>query len=242
MFEVGDTVLEVSDLAIGYHGGLVLKGVDLSVRPGEIVALLGRNGVGKSTLVYTIAGLLRPSSGSVLIGDWEAVGKAPHLIAQQGVGLVPQGRRIWAGLTVDEHLRVSASAKGPWSIERVIEMFPRLQERRRSRADTLSGGEQQMLALARALVGNPRLLLLDEPSEGLAPKIVANIGSIARDLANEGMAILLVEQNLGMVQDASDRVAVLDRGVVAYSDSLDSFRQRPDLGARLLGVGAEEVA
>jgi len=235
----GPPILSVTGLSAGYHGGSVLKGIELHVEVGEVLALLGRNGVGKSTLAYTIAGLIRPSAGSILVEGWHAHGQAPHLVARRGVGLVPQGRRVWPGLTVDEHLRMSAGGRGRWNSARVFEMFPRLEERRRSRADTLSGGEQQMLAIARALIGNPRILLLDEPSEGLAPMIVSAIGGIIRELAEEGMAVLLVEQNLGMVQDAADRVAIVDRGVIAFSDSLENFRHRPDVAAQLLGVAAE---
>jgi branched-chain amino acid transport system ATP-binding protein len=235
-------ILSVSGLTAGYHGGSVLKGVDLEVSAGEVLALLGRNGVGKSTLAYTVSGLIRPTSGSILVGGWEARGQVPHLVARRGVGLVPQGRRVWPGLTVDEHLRISAGGRGRWNTASLFEMFPRLEERRKSRADTLSGGEQQMLAIARALIGNPRILLLDEPSEGLAPMIVSTIGGIIRELADEGMAVLLIEQNLGMVQDAADRVAIVDRGVIAFSDSLENFRHRPDVAAQLLGVAAEEVA
>jgi branched-chain amino acid transport system ATP-binding protein len=137
---------------------------------------------------------------------------------------------------------MSANGRGRWSIPSVFEMFPRLEERRRNRADTLSGGEQQMLAIARALLGNPKILILDEPSEGLAPMIVSAIGGIVRELAVEGMAVLLIEQNLGMIQDSADRVAILDRGVVGYSDSLENFRHRPDAAAQFLGVATEGAA
>jgi branched-chain amino acid transport system ATP-binding protein len=232
-------ILSVAGLTAGYHGGSVLKGVDLHVSAGEVLGILGRNGVGKSTLAYSIAGLVQPTSGSILVDGWQATGQAPFQIARRGVGLVPQGRRIWPGLTVDEHLRMSAGGRGRWDMASVFEMFPRMDERRRSRADTLSGGEQQMLAIARALIGNPRVLLLDEPSEGLAPMIVSSIGVIVRELASEGMAVLLVEQNLGMVQDSVDRVAVIDKGVVAYTDTLETFRHRSDVAAQLLGVAGE---
>lgn len=235
-------VLRVDGLYSGHRGGLVLQGVDLAVARGEVLAVLGRNGVGKSTLMYTIVGLLRAARGSITFDGTEVTQQRPNNIARLGVALVPQGRRVWTGLTVDEHLRVAASparSRGRWTIESVLDLLPRLRERRHNRADTLSGGEQQMLAVGRALLGNPRLLLLDEPSEGLAPKIVQSIGDIIQELTGTGLTVLLVEQNLALVAKVAARVVVLDRGVVAHENTVEGFRREAELADRLLGIAAE---
>ena len=173
------TFLEVRGLVSGYDRGVVLHGVDLDLAAGSVLGLLGRNGVGKSTLIMTLAGLVPPSAGSILLDGRELAGERPDRIARAGVALVPQGRRVWATLTVAEHLALSSRSRGgTWTVDTVLDLLPRLGERRRHFAGQLSGGEQQMLAVARALLTNPRLVLLDEPSEGLAPAVVDQIAGV----------------------------------------------------------------
>jgi branched-chain amino acid transport system ATP-binding protein len=230
--------LEVRGLRSGYQGGVVLDGVDLDLAEGSVLAVLGRNGVGKSTLVSTLMGLLRPYGGSVRLAGEEIAGAPTDRIARRGVGLVPQGRRVFAPLTVSEHLAVAARrGRGPWDRERVLDLLPRLGERLGHRGDQLSGGEQQMLAIARALLTNPRLLLLDEPSDGLAPAGVAQVGEVVGALRDEGMSGLLVEQDLRLAFSVAEQVAVVQKGVVAAYCPTAEVRSRPDLARSLLGVG-----
>jgi len=182
-------LLEVSGLVAGYQAGTVLHGVDLDVDEGTAVVLLGRNGVGKTTLIHAIMGLVRPRSGSVRVAGDELAGRRTDVVARAGVALVPQGRRVFGPLTVDEHLGLASACcrrSGPWSRERVLDLFPRLGERMQHPARHLSGGEQQMLAVARALMANPRLMLLDEPSDGLAPAIVRLIGDVLVEIREAG--------------------------------------------------------
>jgi branched-chain amino acid transport system ATP-binding protein len=208
------------------------------VAEGRAVALLGRNGVGKSTFLAAVMGLLRPSAGSVRLEGRELAGRPANVVARAGVALVPQGRRVFADLTVDQNLQVAAGrrAAGPWTPERVHQVLPQLAERRRHRADQLSGGEQQMLAIARALLLNPRLLLLDEPSEGLAPAVVARVGELLAGLRDQGMAVLLVEQDLRAAFTVADEVAVMRKGEIVHRSPTPEFRRDPALAARLLGV------
>ncbi len=230
--------LEVRDVTAGYAGSSVLHSVDLTVSTDEVLTILGRNGAGKTTLLSAIVGLVRPYRGSVRIGGTEMAGNAPETIARAGVGLVPQGRRVFTSLTVDEHLAIAEryGRSGPWNRARVLELLPRLRERLSHRGDQLSGGEQQMLAIARALVTNPRLLLLDEPSEGLAPALVDRIGEVIRELAGQGLGIALVEQDLRLAFSVASRVAVMEKGSIALDTSLDDFRADPDRARSLLGV------
>jgi branched-chain amino acid transport system ATP-binding protein len=222
--------LTVTGLAAGYQGHPVIDGLDLTVAPGEAVALAGRNGMGKTTTLRALMGLSTPrvSGGSVRFGDTELLGLAPHRIARAGIGYVPQGRRIFPSLTVAEHLAVVARPARPhtepWTVTGVCDLFPRLAERMGHRAGTLSGGEQQMLAIARALMTNPRLVLLDEPSEGLAPRVVRQVGDIIRTLHAAGVGVLLAEQDLSMVRRVADRVYFIDRGSVAAETSTDDLR------------------
>jgi branched-chain amino acid transport system ATP-binding protein len=232
-------LLEVEGLRAGYAGGTVLHGVDLTVDQGRAVALLGRNGAGKSTLLSAIMGLLRPSAGSVRLQGRELAGRPANRVARAGVALVPQGRRVFADLTVDQNLQVATArrnAAGPWTAGRVYELLPQLAERRRHHADQLSGGEQQMLAIARALLLNPRLLLLDEPSDGLAPSVVARVAGLLSDLRDQGLAILLVEQDLRSAFAVADEVAVLGKGEIVHRSSTLEFRHDAALASRLLGV------
>lgn len=232
--------LVVSGLVSGYRGSTVLTGVDLAVDSGSAVAVLGRNGVGKSTLVMTVAGLVRPSAGSVMVGGREVAGRRADEIARAGVALVPQGRRLWATLSVDEHLELAASrARGRtprWTLERVFEVFPRLGERRRHLGSQLSGGEQQMVAIARALLTGPELVILDEPSDGLAPAVVDRIGEVLLSLRADGVTVLLVEQDLHLAFTVCERIAVMEKGRVVHSASTAAFRRDPDTAHRLLGV------
>jgi branched-chain amino acid transport system ATP-binding protein len=233
-------LLEVRGLTAGYAGSTVLHGVDLAVGAGEVVALLGRNGAGKSTLVSAVMGLVRPSGGVVAVDGKDLAGRPPNVIANAGVGLVPQGRRIFASLTVAEHLTVAERQgrrrSGGWTRERALALLPRLGERMRHRGDQLSGGEQQMLAIARALLTNPRLLLMDEPSDGLAPSIVDQVGQVVRSLAADGLAILLVEQNLRLAVESAQRVAVMEKGRIVLDSPTPVFRADPVRAHALLGV------
>lgn len=233
----GRPLLEVEDLVSGYAGSRVLDGVSLKVGAGEAVALLGRNGAGKTTLVETIMGMVGASGGHVRVDGKDVTAKSPHVVSQAGVGIVPQGRRVFAPLTVEENLEIALRKRsGHWSIERVYELMPRLRERRTNLGSQLSGGEQQMLAIGRALLGSPRLMLLDEPSDGLAPTVVEQVGQIIVDLASSGMAILLVEQDLRLAFTISDSLAVMRKGEIVHRSTVADFRRDKRLAQRLLGV------
>lgn len=231
-------LLRIRGLRSGYAGGVVLGGVDLDLDAGGTVALLGRNGVGKTTLISTVMGLVRPYEGSVGLDGRELAGARVDVIARAGVGVVPQGRRVFAPLTVDEHLTIASrrTVRGPWTRARVLGLLPRLGERLGHRGDQLSGGEQQMLAIARALLGNPRLLLLDEPSDGLAPVIVAQVGEVIREVSAQGMSVVLVEQNLTLALSVARSVAVMQKGVIVHQAAAAEFASRPEDLRRLLGV------
>jgi len=223
-----------------YGESHVLHGVSFSLNPGRVLALLGRNGAGKTTCMSAIIGFLPPRSGEIRLFG-ETIGRlSPEAISRRGVGFVPQGRRIFANLTVRENLSVSRQKrKGiavPWTLERVMELFPRLKERLQQAAGSLSGGEQQMLAIGRALMGNPRVLLMDEPSEGLAPLIVAEVGRTLLRLKREGQSILLVEQNIKLALDLADEVVILNTGRVAFSGSAGQMRNDQALITQHLGV------
>lgn len=230
-------VLRLQELHAGYQGSLVLHGVNLTVRRHEVVALLGRNGVGKTTLVSAVMGLLRPYRGSIYIEERDHARRRPDAIAKAGVALVPQGRRVFAPLTVAEHLAIAARRTGQWDRGAVLDLLPRLGERLKHRGDQLSGGEQQMLAIARALLSNPRLLLLDEPSDGLAPAVVAQVADVVRSLCSTGMSVLLVEQNLRLAFTVSDRVTVMDKGRIVLDTTTADFRSDAARAHSLLGVG-----
>jgi branched-chain amino acid transport system ATP-binding protein len=231
--------LVVRDLRSGYAGSSVLDGVDLTVHSGEVVGLLGRNGVGKTTLMSTIVGWVRPTSGSITLDGQELAGASTHAIARSGVAIVPQGRRVFAPLTVENNLKIAVPRGGArqWSVERVYDLMPRLAERRRNRGDQLSGGEQQMLAIARALLLEPRLLLLDEPSDGLAPAVVEQVVDVISLLRQEGLTVLLVEQDLHAAFKLSDRIVVMQKGRIVHDSTTSEFRSDADRGRRLLGVG-----
>ena len=230
-------LLAVEGLHAYYGESHVLQGIDLDVAPGEAVSLIGRNGAGKTTTIASIAGFLRPRGGTVRIDGADVTGAPPHRVARAGVALVPQGRRIFGDLSVGENLAVAARpmANG-WDEARVMELFPILARRRAVRGDQLSGGEQQMLAIARALMRNPRVLLLDEPSEGLAPKLVEQVGEILTRVRSTGLALLLVEQNLGLATTVGQRVLVMNKGRIVFSGSPAELAANRDVETRYLGV------
>jgi len=229
--------LEVRGLHAYYGDSHVLQGVDVDVRDGEAVALVGRNGAGKTTTIAAIMGSIRPRAGSVRVGTSEVAGQPAHRIARAGVALVPQGRRIFAELSVRENLHLAARAvTGGWNERRVLELFPALPRRLGNRGDELSGGEQQMLAIGRALMRNPGVLLLDEPSEGLAPKLVTEMGEALRSLRGTGLAILLVEQNLGLATRVAERLYVMNKGTIVFGGTPAELAARPDIEASYLGV------
>jgi len=234
------TMLEIEKVHTYYGQIHALKGVSLTVDKGEIVTLVGANGAGKSTLLKTTSGLLRPSQGSILLDGKDLTQYPPHEIVARGVVQVPEGRRVFGRLTVTENLEMGAFAISDQklikeNLERVFNLFPRLKERSRQVSGTLSGGEQQMLAMGRALMANPRVLLLDEPSMGLAPVLVDGIFDTIRQLHAEGTTILLVEQNARMALDVADRGYVLQSGAVVLSDSAENLRQNELVRQAYLG-------
>jgi branched-chain amino acid transport system ATP-binding protein len=224
-----------------YGDSHVLHGVSFSLAPGRVLALLGRNGAGKTTCMNAVMGLLRTCSGEIRLFDEAILGFAPEAIARRGVGLVPQGRRIFQSLTVFENLRVAArkapdASRDAWGIDEVFARFPDLAKRRRQVAGSLSGGEQQMLAVGRALVGNPRVLLMDEPSEGLAPRIVHEVADTLLALKEAAFSIVLVEQNATLALGVADDVAILNTGRVVYEGSAADTRAQPELVNSHLGI------
>jgi len=228
-------MLSALDVHTYYGESHVLHGVNVEVGPGEAVALLGRNGVGKTTLVRTVCGFTPPRAGLIRFDGRAIQGLTPHRIARAGVALVPQGRRIFGPLTVTENLTIGAR-RGPWTRERLYEIFPRLRERGAQRGGTLSGGEQQMLAIGRALMTNPRLLLLDEPSDGLAPMIVRDVGRVLEQLKQAGLSIFLVEQNVPLALRVADRVYVMNRGRIVYQGAPSELNANQDVKRRFLGI------
>ena len=232
--------LSLTNVHTFYGDSHILHGISFSLRPGGVLALLGRNGAGKTTCISTIIGFLRPRDGDIRLFGEPIGGLSPERISRLGIGLVPQGRRIFPSLTVRETLIVARQREGtagkPWSVERIYDMFPRLRERHAQFAGTLSGGEQQMLAIGRALMGNPRVLLLDEPSEGLAPLIVAEVGRIIRHLKEEGQSIVLVEQNRQLALDVADQAVILNTGRCAFAGPAGDILNNEELIAQNLGL------
>jgi branched-chain amino acid transport system ATP-binding protein len=230
-------MLEVRDLHVRFGRAHILQGVSLSVgaRP---VAIVGRNGMGKTTLCQAVMGLVAASEGDIALRGERLNGLPPFRIARRGVALVPQGRRTFPSLSVDEHLRLVASRGARWTVERVYETFPRLAERRRNGGTELSGGEQQMLAIARALLMNPKLVIMDEPSEGLAPVIVDHLIGVLRALPADEMGVLLVEQNLRVATEVAEEVAIMVTGRIAAAMPAKRLAEDADLQRRYLGVAA----
>ncbi len=238
-------MLEVHNLHSYYGHAHVLQGVSLKVEEGQVVALLGRNGMGKTTLIRSIMGLTPPQvrEGEIQYKGHPLLGKPPYEIAQLGIGLVPQGRRVFPSLTVLEHLQIAhrpprggGNGREAWTVERVFELFPRLAERQKHFGNELSGGEQQMLAIARALMTNPDLLLMDEPSEGLAPLLVQALGQQLQRLKASGLSIFLVEQNVGLALSIADEVYIIERGQIVYRGTPEALNASEDIKRRYLGV------
>ncbi|MBI1398092.1 MAG: ATP-binding cassette domain-containing protein [Betaproteobacteria bacterium] len=231
------SLLEVDGLNSYYGDSHILFDVSLRVDRNEVVALLGRNGAGKSTTLKSLMGLVTPRSGSVVLDGSNLAGRPPHACAQAGMQLVPEDRRIFGSLNVEENIVLAGlNAKERWPLERIYEMFPRLKERRGSRGTDLSGGEQQMLAIARALVRNPKIVLLDEPFEGLAPVIVQDLMRACRQLAAEGQTIVLVEQNLPATLALAHRAYIINNGHVVHEGPASEIKADPDVLKRYLGV------
>ena len=230
-------MLQLTDVHTYYGDSHILHGVTLRLDGGEAIGLLGRNGAGKTTAIRSIMGFTPPRAGSIRFADRELVGLPSHRIARLGVGLVPQGRRIFPDLTVLENLVLAARTRPDgWTLERALERFPRLRERQKQLAGTLSGGEQQMLAIGRALMTNPRLLLMDEPSEGLAPMIVREIGAIIGELKRERLSFILVEQNLALALGSVDRVYVMNRGTIVFEGTPRALLEDEAIHRQYLGV------
>ena len=232
--------LTLSDINTLYGDSHVLHGVSFTLRESRVLALLGRNGAGKTTCMHTAMGLLAPRDGEIRLFGERIERLPPEAIARKGMGLVPQGRRIFPSLTVRENLIVAEQKRSgltrPWTLERMFDLFPKLNERTKQVAASLSGGEQQMLAIGRALMGNPRVLLMDEPSEGLAPLIVAEVKRTIARLKEEGQSIVLVEQNATLAFDLADDVVILNTGRVAFSGGVDEARNNEALIVQHLGV------
>jgi branched-chain amino acid transport system ATP-binding protein len=230
----------LSNVHVFYGDSHILHGIGFSLDEGHVLALLGRNGAGKTTCISTIVGFLTPKEGDIRLFGEAIGGLSPERISRMGIGLVPQGRRIFPSLTVRENLIVARQrereAPKPWTLDRIFNLFPRLQERHAQFAGTLSGGEQQMLAIGRALMGNPRVLLLDEPSEGLAPLIVAEVGRTIKRLKEEGQSIVLVEQNRQLALEVADQAVILNTGRCVFAGDAAEVLNNEDLIAQNLGV------
>jgi len=222
---MSEAILEVQDLHAYYGKSHVLHGVDMVVRKGEIVSLLGRNGVGRSTTVKTVMGLVE-GTGTVKFNGEPILGLKPYQIAHKGLGYVPEARDIFPTLTVEQNLILGLKGRAPgrWSFDDMYRMFPRLEERQHTQAGVLSGGEQQMLTLCRTLMGDPELIMIDEPTEGLAPKIVEQVGEYLKELKNRGISVLLVEQKLAIALDISQRVYVMGHGHIVFEGTPEELR------------------
>ena len=234
-------LLEISHIDTYYADSHILFDLSITVDAGEVVCLLGRNGAGKTTTVRSVAGLTPPRTGAIILRGRDIVGLPPFRIARLGIGFVPEDRRVFPNLTVHENLEVARKTWGGggsilWTAERVFELFPRLEERRRQRAGSLSGGEQQMLTIARTLMGNPEVLLLDEPSEGLAPLVVEMLEEQLRRLKAAGLTIMLTEQSVRFVADLGDRVYILENGTVRYQGTMREFLGDEDVRRAYLAV------
>ena len=233
-------VLKTQDIHSFYGKSHILHGVSLEVNEGEIVAVLGRNGAGKTTTVRSLMGLTPAREGKITIFGEDTTRWPTFRIAASGVGYVPEGRRIFPNLSVEENLKVPIDNPGPWSIDRVYQLFPRLAERKQNRGRQLSGGEQEMLAIGRALLVNPKLLILDEPSQGLAPLIVREVFRIVAQMRSEGISVLLVEQNVRMSLEIADHAFVLDDGAIVYSGPARELAADEARVQALAGASAEE--
>jgi len=238
-----DAVLTIRDLDVFYDAAHVLQGINFDVSKG-VHAVLGRNGMGKTTLCNAIMGLVPVKNGSIKLHQKEIANKPSYVVAKSGIGYTPQGRRLWASLSVAEHLQLISTKKdASWTIERIYETFPRLAERKKNGGSQLSGGEQQMLSISRALLQNPSLLILDEPTEGLAPSIVSHMEEILIDLVKEGeIAILLIEQNISVATNVAKDIAIMVNGKIATVLPSSKFANDMKLQQQLMGVGRMEAA
>ncbi len=233
-------MIKIDDIHTWYGDSYILQGVSFEVNDGSVVALLGRNGMGKTTTIRSIMGLTPPRKGSIVYNGKEMVGLPPHRIARLGIGLVPQGRLIFSSLSVTENLKMAARTAGkddPWTLDRVFTVFPKLAERRKNKGNLLSGGEQQMLTIARALMTNPDLVLFDEPSEGLAPVVVDEVFRVIRELKAGGQSILLVEQDFGMAMSVADYAFIMSRGTIVHESTPDKLIENESVKSMYLGVG-----
>lgn len=234
-------MLEVRDIHTYYGDSYVLQGASLKVEKGSVAALLGRNGVGKTTLTRSIIGFTPPRRGEILFNGTDITRRPAYQIARMGIGLIPQGRRVFPSLNVKENLQIAArprqkSSAHAWNLETMFAVFPRLEERSRHGANKLSGGEQQMLASGRALMGNPECLLMDEPTEGLAPVIVREMGRLIERIKGLGLSILLIEQNLAFALKHADYVYIMSKGRIVYHSSPQQLRENSEIKSRYLGV------
>ena len=230
-------MLTIEDIHTYYGDSYVLQGVDIEVNPHQVVSILGRNGMGKTTLIRSVIGLNHPRRGRIIYKDIDITRMKTNAISRLGIGLVPQGRLIFSSLTVEENLQVAfREVADGWKLEKIYEIFPPLERRKTSYAVTLSGGEQQMLAIGRSLMTNPSLLLMDEPTEGLAPIFVQTVGNILKDLVKFGISILLVEQHVGFAAENSDRIHIMSKGKIVYSSAGEEFLQEPADWDRYLAV------
>jgi branched-chain amino acid transport system ATP-binding protein len=233
-------LLSISDLQTSYGTSQVLFGVSFEVSAGQCVTLIGRNGMGKSTTINTIMGWVPPRSGTVHFAGQDITGRAPYQVAKAGIGLVPEGRRIFPTLTVKENLVATATQRSqrgnPWSIDKIYQMFPRLKERERNLGSNLSGGEQQMLAIGRALLTNPTLLILDEATEGLAPVIRAEIWKSLENLKASGLALIVIDKNIGPLLRVGDHHYIVEKGRIVWDGASAELRSQPELLREYVGV------
>jgi branched-chain amino acid transport system ATP-binding protein len=237
---VSEPLLDIRDIHTYYNQSYILQGVTLQIAPGEIVGVLGRNGVGKTTLMRSVIGFTPPRGGQIMFSGRDITKNATETIVRQGVALVPQGRRVFRSLSVSENLAIATQSRdierAVWTMDRVFDAFPRLRERQNQRAGTLSGGEQQMLAVGRALISNPRLILLDEPTEGLSPLLVRELQGVLKRLKEEGATLLLVEQRVNFALALTDRVYLMGKGQIAMETTPEVLRADAALRHRYLGV------
>jgi branched-chain amino acid transport system ATP-binding protein len=234
------SLLQVENLNAHYGKSHILQGVAFSVGEGEVLSLLGRNGSGRSTTLKAVMGLVPPSGGSVRLAGQELAGATPSRICRSGIAYVPEEREVFANLTVEENLRMGeqppAHGAPRWTVQQMFDYFPRLRERSRTRAGSLSGGEQQMLTICRSLLGNPRVILIDEPTEGLAPMIVTQVAECIRDMRTQGVSVVLVEQKLAIALKVSDRVCVMGHGRIVFEGTPSQLQSDPALLAQWLAV------
>ncbi|MBI5586635.1 MAG: ABC transporter ATP-binding protein [Deltaproteobacteria bacterium] len=234
-------MLEVKEIHTHYGQSHILQGISLTVKPGQVLAVLGRNGVGKTTLVHSLVSFVKPTGGRIHFRGGDITGRPTHQIIRQGLTLVPQGRRVFRSLSVLENLTVPYRCLSPapnksWDIGTAFQVFPHLEIRKNQRAGNLSGGEQQMLAMARALVSRPQMVLFDEPSEGLAPMVVKEISKVIKGLADQGLAVLLIEQNFNMALNTAHEVLVMSRGQIVHRSSPQDLAKNNDIKSRYLGM------